>query len=204
MSTILFFDTETTGLFPKDLSKTGELPHIIQLSFILYNIEKKEILQQYNNYIKQTDNVDYNSNGFKFTNITKEMCDSGVTMIEALKQFHNAYNSASYIVAHNIDFDKKMIQLESLRHSEKYEFLYLFNDVYNIVNNKKIYCTMQLGKDITNIKIQGKFGEFKKAPKLSELHDKLFGEVPTGLHDSMIDTYACMKCFMKIKYDIVV
>ena len=107
---------------------------------------KKEILQQYNNYIKQTDNTDYNSNGFKFTNITKEMCDSGVTITEALKQFYNAYNSASYIVAHNIDFDKKMIQLESLRYSEKYELLYLFNDVYNIVNNKKIYCTMQLEK----------------------------------------------------------
>lgn len=204
MSTILFFDTETSGLFPKDLSKGEELPSIIQLSFILYNIEKKEILQQYNKYIKQADNTDYNSNGFKFTNITKEMCDSGVTINEALKQFYNAYNSASYIVAHNIDFDKKMIQLESLRCSKKYEFLHLFNDVYNIINNIKTYCTMQMGKDVTNIMIKGKFGEFKKAPKLSELHDKLFGEIPTGLHDSLVDTYACMKCFMKIKYNIVV
>ena len=135
-------------------------------SYSSYNSDDIEKKKYYNNitiiFKTNSDNyTDNNSNGFKFTNITKEMCDSGVTITEALKHFYNAYNSASYIVAHNIDFDKKMIQLESLRHSEKYEFLYLFNDVYNIVN-KKIYCTMQLGKDITNIKIKGKFGEFKE------------------------------------------
>lgn len=203
MSNILFFDTETTGLFPKDLSKTGELPHIIQLSYILYDIDKKEIIGDFNEYIKQTRNTDYNSKGFQFTKITKDMCDSGISIETALKKFYKAYNMASYIVAHNIDFDRKMIQLEALR-SNNSELLYLFNDVYNIINNKKLYCTMQMGKDITNIIMKGKFGEFKKAPKLSELHEKLFENIPDGLHDSMIDTYACMKCFMKIKFDLVV
>lgn len=203
MSIILFFDTETTGLFPKSMENNELLPSIIQLSYILYDIDKKEIIGDFNEYIKQSRNTDYNSKGFQVTKITKEMCDSGISIETALKKFYKAYNMASNIVAHNIDFDRKMIQLEALR-SNNSELLYLFNDVYNIINNKKLYCTMQMGKDITNIIMKGKFGEFKKAPKLSELHEKLFGNIPDGLHDSMIDTYACMKCFMKIKFDLVV
>ena len=203
MSIILFFDTETSGLFPKSMENNELLPSIIQLSFILYDIDKKEIIDHFNEYIKQNRNTDYNSKGFQVTNITKEMCDSGISIESALKKFYKAYNMASNIVAHNIDFDRKMIQLEALRCNNS-ELLYLFNDVYNIINNKKIYCTMQMGKDITNIIMKGKYGEFKKGPKLSELHEKLFENVPDGLHDSMIDTYACMKCFMKIKFDLVV
>ena len=107
----------------------------------MYDIEKKEILQQYNKYIKQADNTDYNSNGFKFTNITKEMCDSGVTITEALKQFYKAYNSASFVVAHNIDFDYNILKRELTING-------LEDNVDWFKLNNLLFCTMKKGVKI--------------------------------------------------------
>jgi hypothetical protein len=42
----------------------------------------------------------------------------------------------------------------------------------------------------------------KKWPKLSELHKKLFDEVPDGLHNSMVDVNACLKCYLKMRHGI--
>ena len=53
MTIILFFDTETTGLFPKSMENNELLPSIIQLSYILYDTDKKEIIDHFNEYIKQ-------------------------------------------------------------------------------------------------------------------------------------------------------
>jgi hypothetical protein len=41
--------------------------------------------------------------------------------------------------------------------------------------------------------------QYKKYPRLSELHNVLFGNVPDGLHNSMTDVFACLHCFLKIR-----
>ena len=42
-----------------------------------------------------------------------------------------------------------------------------------------------------------------KQPKLIELYQKLFnGEIPEGLHNSMNDVSATLRCFMKLRYDL--
>ena len=73
---------------------------------------------------------------------------------------------ANEIIAHNIEFDKKMIQSEVIRESLNrdldIEDAFMFNEMFNKVRNKKIYCTMQSGKSITDITITGKHGIFKK------------------------------------------
>jgi hypothetical protein len=45
--------------------------------------------------------------------------------------------------------------------------------------------------------------KYKKFPRLSELHQKLFGNIPENLHDSMVDTMACLRCYMKMEHNIV-
>ena len=46
---VLIFDTETTGLFLKIINKQ-EYPFIVQLSFIVFDLNKKEIVFKYNEY----------------------------------------------------------------------------------------------------------------------------------------------------------
>jgi DNA polymerase III epsilon subunit-like protein len=40
---------------------------------------------------------------------------------------------------------------------------------------------------------------YKKYPKLSELHAHLFGDVPEHLHNALVDTLVCLRCFLKIR-----
>jgi DNA polymerase III epsilon subunit-like protein len=40
---------------------------------------------------------------------------------------------------------------------------------------------------------------YKKYPKLSELHSHLFGDVPEHLHNALVDTLVCLRCFLKIR-----
>ena len=201
---VLVFDTETSGLF-QDVDSIDKCPRITQLSFILYNATTNETLETYNEYVQQSASMDFSLKAFEITKITKEMCDSGVTIREALTSFFRAYMRANEIIAHNIEFDRKMIQSEVIRESLirdlDIEYAFMFNEMFNNTRNKKTYCTMQMGKDVTNIIITGKYGPFKKSPKLSELHEKLFDSIPENLHDSAVDTLACLKCYLKIKYN---
>jgi len=203
----LCFDTETSGLCPKyptqDISK---YPYITQLSFILYDSKEGTVIRHFNSYIKQTVEHDYTSTAFQMTKITKEMCDNGVPIAKALAEFYNCYLLCGTLVAHNLQFDKKMIQLEMLRNynleRQKPEMSVMFNDTFNELFSIKTYCTMNGGKDITSIFITDKHGNrWKKNPKLSELYEKLFSEKPENLHNSLVDTIVCLKCYIKMKYD---
>ena len=42
---VLVFDTETTGLIKEDTDKIDEQPHIVQISFILYDTISKEMIE---------------------------------------------------------------------------------------------------------------------------------------------------------------
>lgn len=42
--------------------------------------------------------------------------------------------------------------------------------------------------------------QYKKMPKLVELYTHLFGKAPANLHNSLIDTIVCMRCFIKMRF----
>lgn len=140
------------------------------------------------------------------------MCDNGVHIIESLMEFHTAYLNSNHIVAHNLDFDKFMIELEIIRnyeglkqHSDFFGPHIIFNTTFNKMWNIQTYCTMTDGKYITKIELKSKFGKpFYKNPKLEELHKHLFSKTidPTLLHNSLVDTLVCLKCYLKMKHNM--
>lgn len=209
---IMMFDTETTGLFPKTIpnkvNKTSDFPHILQLSFVIYDTNQEQIVQEYNEYIDVPENVVVSPLITDLTGITKEMCKRGVEITDALVDFYMAYMSVDYVVAHNIAFDKRMIELELQRNMIELSIrlphaAFMFNDTYNLIQNIQIQCSMQLGKKFCDTYIQGRDGtSWKKPPKLGELHKKLFGFEPKNLHNSLIDSKVAMKCYLKMVFDI--
>jgi DNA polymerase III epsilon subunit-like protein len=142
---ILVFDTETTGLPEErkfdDSSSLERWPRIIQLSYILYNPVKMEIVpvtssQQYGDDIikleglKEGDVIPAES----IHGITAEKSLAGISIKDAIDNFINAFNRATSLVAHNIQYDvnvvcselKRLIQTSS-SDSEREKYL----DVYN-------------------------------------------------------------------------
>lgn len=211
---VMVFDVETTGLFGKKNGDFYDLltsPYILQLCFIIYDIKKNETIRTFNSYISIDDYVVIPPETTAIHGITKEICTTKGAKIEnVLSEFYTEFLRCNTFVAHNIDYDRDMIIVEMTRNAIKMEIMghkdtfIIFNSTYNYLHSKEMYCTMRSGKEVCNIWIE-KNGKklYKKKPKLSELYIKLFDEEPQGLHDALVDTTACLKCYLRL-IDIVV
>ena len=64
---------------------------------------------------------------------------------------------------------------------------------------------MKKGTDLCNILVESKNPKYppsKKWPRLNELYTKLFdGATVDGLHNSMIDVLACLRCYLKMRHN---
>ena len=80
---ILFFDTETTGLISKN-----NFPYIVQFSYIIYDMDLKEIILKYDEIIQLPPTIQIPEESTKIHHITTEMSrESSVEIIDCLKEF---------------------------------------------------------------------------------------------------------------------
>lgn len=183
----LFFDTETTGL-PKDYkapaSDSNNWPRIVQIAWSIYDAEGNS-WENYEYIIKP--------NGFtipeevaRIHRVSQERAEKeGVELELALKHFSEDVKKADFIVAHNIDFDDKVISAEFYRLG-----------MWNVLDTAQKICTMKSSVDFC--RIPNAYGRYKW-PNLDELHKCLFGIGFPDAHDALIDVGACAKCFFELK-----
>lgn len=199
MTKILVFDTETTGL-PKyrnsSIYKPEDWPHVVQLSFLLYDAAQNEVLDSGDYVIRIPDGVTIEAGAINVHGITLNKCrEIGVPMLDALNHFNHSGVQADVFVAHNIIFDKRLLTVESKRLGIKHPF-------GEKGSWKPDFCTMKESINLCKIITKNaRSGEtYFKYPKLSELHNHLFGYVPEGLHDSMSDILCCLRCYIQMNY----
>ena len=182
----LFFDTETTGLpknYKASLLDFDNWPRMVQIAWQKYT-ETGELLDSEMFIVKPE--------GYK---IPKEVSDihgitteraiaEGVDLSGVLNKFRDAMLNSEFLVAHNINFDEKIVGVEFLRKKTE-----------KITKKLPRIDTMIAATDFCAI--PGKYGY--KWPNLSELHQKLFGKTFDGAHDALVDVKACADCFFELK-----
>ena len=193
---VLVFDTETTGLPSKYNAKVEELgvwPNIVQFSWIVYDTDDMDLLEIKDYIIKLPSGMKVPPESTKIHGITNEMMlKKGKSIEQVLYEFGEDLSKCGILVAHNIKFDKSMVQVESIR-----------NNVEDAFQNKVEFCTMMYGNDICKLtRINYKQKVVSKFPKLIELYEKLFNEVPNNLHNSLNDVLVCFRCFYKMRYNL--
>ena len=191
---LLVFDTETTGL-PKfknsSIYKVDEWPYIVQLSYIVYDMENNDI-DIIDDYIDIPENIEISKESSNIHGITKEMCKTGITISEALNKFVNYINSCDIIIGHNVSFDKRRIIVEGIRNKQNI-----------FLKDKQFYCTMKDSAEICKIeKINSEGEKYFKYPTLTELHEFYFKKTPKNTHNAIVDVLICFKCFMKMRYNL--
>ena len=196
---LLIYDCETTGL-PKSRSiyDTTRWPYIVQLSWMVYDTSYNKVISVNDYIVKLPAGFGISEESSKIHNITTEiMQKKGINIITVLNKFMKDVQEANMLIAHNDEFDSKVIQVEQIRNN------YNSKQRFNAVRKNK-YCTMKNGTALCNIERINKFTKKKelKYPKLSELHYKLFNDVPNNLHNSLIDILVCFRCFGKLYFDI--
>ncbi|MBI5201629.1 MAG: 3'-5' exonuclease [Elusimicrobia bacterium] len=181
----LFFDTETTGV-PKNYkapaSDTRNWPRLVQLAWLLTDDGGKELSQA--EYIIKPEGFTIPAEASKIHGITTELAlEKGVELRKAVDALLADLAKAKELIAHNIDFDEKIVGAELIRLGHP-----------NLVETKPRKCTM---RSATNYcALPGPYGF--KWPKLVELHQKLFKETFDGAHDALVDVKACARCYFEL------
>ena len=213
---ITVFDTETTGLIPKNIDISNlilddlqKCPYILQFSYINYDTETNEIIKYSDDYVKNENNIEIPIESTKIHGITSNKIDkNGKNIEEVIDDFMCIYTSSTdKLVGHNISYDVNMLLIELMRlviKNENNKWIVYYNIIFK--NMKNVYCTMKNTVNICNISSLNKNGQsYMKYPKLNELYFHLFNETPNNLHDSLIDCFCCLRCYVKIiyEYDVV-
>lgn len=182
----LFFDTETTGLprnWKAPVSDLSNWPRLVQLAWLHYDKDGNKIGG--NNFIIKPDGYTIPPDVSRIHGISNDRALSeGVALLDVLNDFQNLISQSSYLVAHNMSFDEKIVGAEFLR-----------NNMSNSIATKNRICTME--KSTNYCKLDGPYGY--KWPKLSELHYKLFGTGFDEAHNAAVDIKATAKCFWQLK-----
>tara|TARA_A100001015_G_C15033954_1_gene734862 strand:+ start:520 stop:1185 length:666 start_codon:yes stop_codon:yes gene_type:complete len=192
---ITVFDTETTGIIPKNYDNLNNCPYMLQLASITYDTSSHSIISHINNIIKISDDITIPKTVSDINSITKERTNSeGVEICHVLNKFNNQLKNTDLLVAHNAEFDINIINFECMRNNIK-------NNYYDL-GKDKVFCTMSKGTQLCKIKKVNSKGSYYKWPKLEELHNYLFGSVPKNLHDAYNDLLICLRCYMYMNYKI--
>jgi DNA polymerase III alpha subunit (gram-positive type) len=183
---ILFFDTETSGL-PKNwrapITDSSNWPRLVQIAWIVFNEEGERIYNEDN--IIKPENFLIPEEASNIHGITTEIAlAKGRDLIEVLQALNNKIDNSDILVAHNMNFDSRIIGAEMIR-----------NNLSTNLFNKQLICTMEASTNFCAL--PSDYGY--KWPKLSELHVKLFGENFQEAHNASVDIEATAKCFWKLK-----
>lgn len=182
----LFFDTETTGLpgrWNAPVTDVDNWPRLVQLAWIMYDTQG-QILESRDALIRPEGFV-IPAEVSRLHGITTAMAlEKGEPLREVLEQFSDKIDAAYALVGHNISFDECIVGAEFER-QRMMSSLFL----------KPKYCTMKSSTDYC--KLPGKKGF--KSPRLSELHQMLFGCGFDNAHNALADVEATAKCFWELK-----
>jgi DNA polymerase III epsilon subunit-like protein len=182
-------------------------PYITQLSWVMLESKTHTIVESYNEYICLPSHVQIPAFIEELTGVTNEKCKTrGVPIVDALVHFAHAFFQTTTVVAHNIEFDRTLIRAEMERNVDALckQIPYIrcmFHPLYDTLLNIHHYDTMVRTIKMCQIYIKTVHGNVKlKPPKLVELYQILFHETPLNMHNSMVDTLICMRCYLKIRH----
>ena len=113
MNSILIFDTETTGLLKHPDAPLHKQPKIIEFGGVLLNREGFEIEEEVSILINPGEPLSVEI--VKITGITDADLVDAVSFDQALPMLNRIFAEASAVVAHNLPFDRGIIQNELKR-----------------------------------------------------------------------------------------
>ena len=189
---ILFIDTETDGL-PVEYAGNGQLypgewPHIVQIAWIMAD-DEGHTLSSGSRIIKPEGFIIPDEAAAIHGITTERALQEGQPRKQVMRKVQDLLGKVNFIVAHNLVFDANVVAAEMARCGIHTDILY-----YNA------FCTMVGTTDLCKLPFPDgmtHYGKYKW-PKLSELHEFLFGETFTGAHDALADVKATARCFWRL------
>jgi len=175
---ILFFDTETTGLVKNWNNPLDDRnPDLVQIGLTVCTDDGRSVFT-YGSLVTPYYDHEIEQGALEAHGISREMCEkSGISIKDVTNIFCKCVSNCGLVVAHNIKFDK----------------LILDKTLSSLIEWPEMYCTML---ESTNVcKIQNARGY--KWPKLSEAYEYFFHEKLKDAHDALTDVMACKRVYFE-------
>ncbi len=181
----LIFDTETTGIPHNKTAPLADLdnwPRIVQIAWQLHD-QNGALLSQHT-YIIKPEGFDIPFKAEQIHGIsTRRATEEGQPLAEVLTTFRADLEKTSVIIGHNIEFDINILGAELIRQS---------------LPTEQLLAVAKIDTSIVSIdfcQLSGGPGGRLKMPRLSELHQKLFGKPFEDAHDASYDVAATARSF---------
>jgi len=165
---ILVLDTETTGLPSNHLLPLDKQPRIIELFMARINYETSEVVQLYNSLINPQCKIE--EDAFKAHGLREEDLKGAPLFRDIAEIVKSLIESHSEVIAHNVSFDKELIDFE-------------FERLGRFINWPKLTCTVEQTVHIKGYRLN-----------LQSLHELLLGEKFKEAHRAGPDTMALTRC----------
>ncbi|QDD62676.1 3'-5' exonuclease (plasmid) [Herbaspirillum seropedicae] len=190
MRTALFYDDESTG-FPlfKEPSEDPRQPHIFQIAAELVDLDTRRTIASMNQLIKPAGWV-IPPDVEALTGVSTERAAMfGHDAKDVLAMFFKMWSMATeFRVAHNEQFDARLVRIAILRH-------YQDNAFADQWKAGAAFCTCTAATPIVNLppseKMKAAGRNNPKQPKLSEAYEFFTGQPLRNAHDAGADVAAC-------------
>jgi len=195
MKTILFYDTETTGLPDfKAPSEATHQPHIVQIAAAIVDVETRQVLSSLDLMIRPNgwtipDEVSTIPDEVSAIHgITTEMAgDIGIPEDIALSAFLEMWSGVNLRVGHNESFDARIIRIAMMRYDD------LGVDDWKA---GKAECTARLATPICKLpptkRMLAVGRTHHKTANMTEAYRHFTGLELENAHSAMADVKACM------------
>lgn len=178
---ITIFDTETTGL-PKRDGRLEDQPHVIQFASITFEFDpaSRRFVEadRFNQLVKPPIRIPEESS--RICGITDETVANAPVFKEVSEKIKSIFASSDLAVAHNLSFDREILEYEFERIGESKNIL-----------PANLYDSMEGTRDLC--KLPGRNGGYK-APRLMELHQFLLNDSFEEAHNAEKDVEALARC----------
>lgn len=186
---ILVFDTETTGLPGKPTAPLESQPYIMQLAISLFNFERRPVFE-ISTLVRLPAGIEPGYHAFQAHGISAEDCATfGIAPKTALALMQFALDRATTTVAHNLQFDEKLLGFMAAREGQPIKLINPF-------------CTMKACTDVVKMpptpKMVASGRNNFKPPQLGECWRYFFGEELEGAHDALVDTRGAARVFFEL------
>lgn len=169
----LILDTETTGLISNRTIRSNKQPHIIEFYGCIVDLETgQKTGQDLDLLIKPP--VEISAEITKITTITNDLVKDAPSFADVASDIKSLIESAPLAIAHNMAFDRDMVDIEM--------------DRLNLtVAWPTLLCTTEQTVHLKGFRL-----------KLSMLHEHLIGAPFSGAHRAKVDVEALVRCCVKL------
>lgn len=201
MTTLLVFDTETTGLASKSRPLTDpSQPWLVQLSALQVQLDPMRVVQSLS-LIVRPDGWEIPVVAQEIHGISTEYAEAyGHDIKQVLDPFFGLWlkgenGEMCHCVAHNWDFDKHIMSIAAAR-------TYGHTGLLDAWNEAEGTCTMQSSKHIVQAqsKPDARTGKTRlKNPKLTEAYEFFYEKPYDRAHSANADAVATLQVYLALK-----